>query len=128
TEPRPRFHVYSPPTLPGAGASSGLVARLLAHQVRGAARRCGIRRPLLWIACPPAASAVDLIPATAVVYQRTDRTELFHAVDRRLIAALDARLKRRADLVVFCARELYDTEGPGCRRAALIDHGVDFER
>jgi len=127
TEARPNFHVFSPLTLPGSATTSSLVSRLLGLQVRRAARRCGIRRPLVWIACPPAASVVDALEPVSVVYQRTDRFESFHGVDAVQIAAFDRQLKARADLVLFCARALYDSERASCRNAAFVDHGVDFD-
>ena len=104
-----------------------LMRRLLLLQVQSAARRCGIRRPLLWIACPPAAALMEALDPVAVVYQRTDRFESFSGVDFAQIAGFDHALKQRADLVLFCARNLFESEGRDCRRAAFIDHGVDFD-
>jgi GT2 family glycosyltransferase/glycosyltransferase involved in cell wall biosynthesis len=126
-EARPNFFVFSPATLPGGAASSRLVRGMLAYQVRRAASRCGIRNPLLWIACPPAAAVIDHIEHVSLVYQRTDRFEAFHGVDQEQIAGFDRKLKARADLVLFCARELYNSERDDCRRAVFVDHGVDFE-
>ncbi len=126
-EVRPNFNVLSPLVLPGVGGAGPAMKRLLAHQVRSAARRCGIRRPLLWIACPPAAGLIDAIDPVAVVYQRTDRFESFSGVNVEQIVGFDKMLKQRADLVLFCARNLYEAEGADCRRSAFVDHGVDFD-
>lgn len=124
---RPNFSVLSPFVLPGGGGSTAAMRRLLLLQVRAAARRCGIRRPLLWIACPPAAGLIDALDPVAVVYQRTDRFESFEGVNVAQITAFDHLLKQRADLVLFCARNLFEAEGADCRRAAFVDHGVDFD-
>lgn len=124
---RDNFHVFSPATIPGRMAAP-LRQRLLPAQIRRAARKAGITRPLLWVACPPGAEVIDQVPHAAVVYQRTDRYEAFHGVDPARISAYDRALKQRADLTVFCSRSLFDHEGPACRDAAYIDHGVDFHR
>ena len=127
-EVRADFFVYSAPTLPGTALSSSIVSAQLAYQVRRCARRIGIRRPLLWIACPPAASLVGRLGTVGLVYQRTDRMETYEGVDTEYISRLDRRLKKQADLTVFCSRELYESEHVDCRHAAFVDHGVDFDR
>lgn len=128
---RENFTVFSPATLPGGGRgrfAAAVARRALLMQVRRAAAKCGIRRPLVWVACPPGASVLDDLNASQVVYQRTDRFEDFHGVDPQRIKAFDSTLKDRADLVLFCSRELFDAEHDQCRNAAFIDHGVDYER
>lgn len=126
---RPGFSVFSPVSVPGRGVLAGSVrSRALPAQVRWAARRLGIKRPLVWVACPPAADALDRIPHAGLIYQRTDRYEAFHGVDPAQITSFDRVLKARADVTLFCSRTLFEQEGPGCRSAAYVDHGVDFER
>jgi glycosyltransferase involved in cell wall biosynthesis len=119
---RPGFSVLTGLALPGrAGAPARRL--VLPLQVRHAARTAGMRRPLVWVAAPTAADAVG--DAVGLVYQRSDRYERFEGVDGPRIAALDAALKARADLTLFCARLLHDAEAAGCRRAAFVDHGAD---
>ncbi|MHC4765986.1 MAG: glycosyltransferase [Planctomycetota bacterium] len=121
------FAVFSPPCAPGrAGMAAG--RKLLARAVRRAARKRGIKRPLLWVACPTAAEVVEDLDPQAVVYQRTDRYECFKGVSASRIGNYDGWLKARADLTIFCSTTLYQREADGCRRAACIDHGVDLER
>lgn len=122
-----RFAVLSPVAAPGRRGES-LNRSFLPWQVRRAARRVGITRPLAWIACPPAAAALDALDPAGVVYQRTDRFEAYPHVDRERIAAYDAALKRRADLTLYCSRLLYDEEREHCRGALYVDHGVDYDR
>lgn len=128
---REQFFVFSPATLPGGRRGRLLrwaTQRSLAAQVNWAARRCGIRRPLIWIACPPAVTVLDLLDGARLVYQRTDRFEAFAGVDPDLILAFDRDLKHRADLVLYCSRQMYHEERDQCRLASFIDHGVDFDR
>lgn len=123
---RDNFWVASP-----VGAPAGLGARLnqslLAWQARRLARAAGISRPLVWIACPPAASVVDRLGSSALIYQRTDRFEDFKNVDRQRIMGFDRRLKASADVTLFCSSTLMEQEASSCRSAAFVDHGCDFE-
>ena len=123
---RPGFAVLSPVSVPGR-LGAALSKRALALQVRRAARRMGIRRPLVWVACPPGVNALDGLRPVAVVYQRTDRFEAFANVDRELIAGYDRALKRRADLTIFCSRSLHAEEASQCVASHFTDHGVDYE-
>ncbi|MGD9692469.1 MAG: glycosyltransferase [Phycisphaerales bacterium] len=126
-EARPNFWVFSPFSVPGR---FGGVARrrVMPLMVRRAAKRLGIRKPLVWVACPPGEQAVGRLGEVGVVYQRTDRYERFRGVDPEEIKGYDLRLKDAADFTVFCATLLYEEERDECRRAVYIDHGVDYER
>jgi len=123
---RPNFAVLTAAALPG---SAGALARrhLLPWQVGRAARRLGIQRPLVWVAVPTAADALDRLPAAGLVYQRTDRFESFNGADSAQIAALDGNMKRHADLTLFSSRLLHEEERAACRAAAFVDPGVDYE-
>ena len=128
---RENFCVFSPVALPGGGRGAAMRVvgkKALSMQVRLAARRCGIQRPLVWVACPPAATIIDYLKPEYLVYQRTDRFEDFLGVDQARIRSFDRDLKDHADLVLFCSRELFGAEQDQCRDALLVDHGVDFER
>ncbi len=124
---RPNFAVYSPVVAPGR-LGGALTRPLLAPQVRLAAARVGIRRPLLWVACPPAAAVVDQMRPVGVVYQRTDAYENFPGADRAQLLAWDAQMKSRADATLYCSTWLMEQEQAACRNAVFIDHGVDYER
>lgn len=124
---RDNFTVFSPFSIPGRRAA-GISRVLLVQQVSREARRAGIRRPLVWVACPPGARVVDDLRPVGVVYQRTDRFESFHGVDRDEICSFDRFLKSRADLTLYCSHLLMDEERGACRRAEFVDHGVDFDR
>ncbi|GLQ07925.1 glycosyltransferase [Sneathiella chinensis] len=127
---RPGFTVFSPLTLPGGGKSGlgrWLARTALRLQVKYAARRCGIHSPLVWVACPPAASIAPSLRPVFQVYQRTDRFENYAGVDPERIRGFDHQLKDRSDLVLFCARELFEAEKKDCHKAGFVDHGVDFD-
>ena len=123
---RDSFTVFSPLAAPGR--LGRLATRhVMPRQVRRAAGKTGITRPLVWVACPPAEAVLDELDPVGVVYQRTDRFEDYLGVDREEIAGYDRRLKDRADLVLFCSTHLYEAERGDCREALFVDHGVDFD-
>jgi len=123
---REGFWVASPLVAP-AGMGAGLNRWALAAQVRAFSRRAGIRRPLVWIACPPGAEVVERLNPVGVVYQRTDRFEAFHGVNHDRIRGFGRQLKDRADLTLFCSSWLMEQEQAECRSAEFIDHGCDFD-
>lgn len=122
----PGFTVLSPLAPPAM--RSGSAGRLVAAQVRRAARRLGITRPLVWVACPPARHVVDALEPAGVVFQRTDRFEAFHGVDPVSIASDVTWLRRRADVVLYCSRELMTDDGHADQNGVFVDHGVDLRR
>ncbi|WP_037493872.1 glycosyltransferase [Sneathiella glossodoripedis] len=126
---RNNFSVFSPVTLPGGGNgpfSAWVAKTALVMQVKIAAWRCGIRRPLVWVACPPGLVAVPHLKSQAVIYQRTDRFEDFAGVNSKRIKEFDTELKKIADIVLFCSRELYQAEKQQNSGSLFVDHGVDF--
>lgn len=123
---RPRFSVQSPVVVPGRRGMA-ISGWLLPRQIRRAARRVGIRRPLVWVACPPGVRALDHLRPEGVIYQRTDRFEAYEGVDTELIASFDAELKERACVVLYCSRHLFGEEQARVPNGAFVDHGVDFD-
>lgn len=123
------FWVYSPFSLPvhHIGWLRKLNEIILRLQLRFVARKLGIRNPVIWVACPAACDVALRIKKTKLVYQRTDRFEEYPNVDSEIISQYDRRLKANADLTVFVNSTLYDEESDQCRKAILLDHGVDFD-
>jgi glycosyltransferase involved in cell wall biosynthesis len=122
-----RFAVVSPISLPGKLA--GIVGRrVLLAQIRRAAKRMGIRNPLIWVECPTAAGLIDQLPRVGLVYQRTDRYESFPGVNKQQIILQNRLLQAEADVTLFCSNLLYSEEATQCRCAKFVDHGVDVER
>lgn len=125
TRVRETFWVLSPVVAP-AGLGAAWNEKALLMQVRRAARKAGIKNPLVWVACPPGQPVVDALDPVGVVYQRTDRFEEFKGVDRERIARFDRLLKERADVTLFCSSWLMDQEREQPRASAFVDHGVDY--
>jgi len=123
---RDNFAVYSPVAAPGR-IGTRVSAALLPAQIRRAARRMGIERPLVWVACPPGAPHVGRLGAVGVVYQRTDRYEAFAGVDPDQIRAFDHTLKDRAEFTVYCSRSLMNDERNESESVLFVDHGVDYD-
>lgn len=127
---RKNFFVFSPATLPGGG--NGPIGKVLARwalslQVKFAAWRSGIKRPLVWVACPPAEIVIGSLKPQKLVYQRTDRFEDFEGVNPERIKEFDQSLKAKADTVLFCARELFEAEKDQNSGSEFVDHGVDYD-
>ncbi len=121
-----RFGVLSPAVLPGRYGAR-LSQAVAPVQIRAAARRMGIRRPLVWVTCPPGYRYLDALDPVGVVYERTDRWESFPEANTGEILELHRALQQRADLTLYCATLLFDEEKGSCRNAAYVDHGVDFD-
>ncbi len=124
-EAEPGFWVFSPFAVPGERGQR-LSNWALAPQIKLAAARAGIRRPLLWVHCPAGAALTESFSAKHVVMQRTDRFEAFPEADGALVARQIAHLKQRADLVVYAAPHLMQEEAGSVKRQVLITHGVDL--
>ncbi|MEO1264830.1 MAG: glycosyltransferase, partial [Pseudomonadota bacterium] len=67
-------------------------------------------------------------PAAAVVMQRTDRFEAFPCADQGVVAEQVDKLKRVADLVIYCAAPLHEEERGEVAAAMLVTHGVELDR
>jgi glycosyltransferase involved in cell wall biosynthesis len=120
------FWVFSPLSVPGPTGAK-LTRWALAPQIKFAARRAGIKRPLLWMHCPAGADLMHEIPHQLLVLQRTDRFEAFPEADPEIVGAQIAALKAAADLTVYCNPILMAQEQGDVRRQLLITHGVDLD-
>jgi glycosyltransferase involved in cell wall biosynthesis len=111
-------HVLSPLVLPlhGSAAIRSLNRRLLRLQVGRAARRLGMRRPLLWGYAPQAGELLDLLDPEQVVYHCVDDVAAQKGVDGDSFRAGEERYARRADLVLASAPALAE------RMRTLSDH------
>jgi glycosyltransferase involved in cell wall biosynthesis len=122
---RPRLldgvHVLSPLVVPlhGHTAIARLNAALLRRQVRSAARRLGLDRPVLWSYVPQAEALIDVLQPSRVVYHCVDDIAAQKGVDAEAFRAAEARFAARADLVLASAPEL------AARMRTLNDHVVE---
>jgi glycosyltransferase involved in cell wall biosynthesis len=110
TKPRERggVHVLAPLVIPLHGSSPlrRLNAWLLRRQVRRAARRLGMERPILWGYVPQAEQLIPALAPRLVVYHCVDDIAAQKGVDAQAFRAAEARFARAADLVIASARSL----------------------
>jgi glycosyltransferase involved in cell wall biosynthesis len=123
----PTFAVVSPFVIPGK-LGMKFSKRLVGPQVRLAARRMGIVRPLVWVNTPSAIEVVDSVNPAGIIYERTDRWEAFPGADPQEILHYDRIAKNRADVALYCSRMLFAEEAEQCRNAMFVDHGVEYEK
>ncbi len=123
------FWVYSAITAPvhHLPLARPLNAWFLRAQVRLVMRKAGLKKPIVWVNCPASCDTALALPRTKLIYQRTDRYEEYPGVDRKQILYYDRKLKEHADLTFFSNQKLYEEERSQCRKAAYIDHGVDYD-
>jgi glycosyltransferase involved in cell wall biosynthesis len=102
------LHVLSPLVLPfhGNAAVRRLNRFLLRRQVSRAARRLGMKAPILWAYAPQAEELLDLLEPSLVVYHCVDDVAAQKGVDAESFRAAEARFARRADLVLASAPAL----------------------
>ncbi len=123
----PGFHVYSPLVPPGS-IGGDLSKLALATQIKIAAWRLGIRKPLLWLHCPAGAGLEQWLDPVAVVMQRTDRFESFPEGDPKILSAQIEALKSAADLAIYASPVLEAEERGEVKKSLLVTHGVDLDR
>ena len=102
------LRVLSPLVLPfhGSAALRSLNRRLLRLQVRWAARRLGMDRPILWAYAPQAEALLGVLAPELVVYHCVDDVAAQKGVDAESFRAAEERFARRADLVLASAPAL----------------------
>jgi glycosyltransferase involved in cell wall biosynthesis len=101
-------HVLSPLVVPlhGSELLRRLNAWLLRQQVRRAARRLGMERPLLWGYVPQAEQLIPALEPRLVVYHCVDDIAAQKGVDAEAFRAGEQRFARAADLVIASAPAL----------------------
>jgi glycosyltransferase involved in cell wall biosynthesis len=128
--------VVSPPVLPfySSRAARAINRWLLAAQIKLLMVAFDMRRPILWIAIPTAREVVGRLEERALIYQVSDKydaNKMDHATASRVIAEMHADLLRRADLVYYSGRKLFEEETAKetgiAGKAMLLEHGVDYD-
>ncbi len=106
--PADGLHVLAPLVLPlhHVAAVRALNRRLLRFQAGRAARRLGMRAPILWAYVPQAEALVDVLDPALVVYHCVDDVAAQKGVDAASFRAAEERFARRADLVLASAPAL----------------------
>ncbi|MGH2914682.1 MAG: glycosyltransferase [Solirubrobacteraceae bacterium] len=110
--------VLSPLVLPvhDRAAVRALNAALLRWQVAVAARRLGMRQPILWAYVPQAEALLETVDPAYVVYHCVDDIAAQEGIDEASFNAAEARFVARADLVLASAPPLAQ------RMRTLSDH------
>jgi glycosyltransferase involved in cell wall biosynthesis len=105
---RDGVNVLSPLVLPlhSNRAARALNARLLPWLVGRAARRLGLRRPILWAYVPQAELLLDVLDPEVVVYHCVDDIATQAGIDGPSFTAAERRFAARADLVLASAPAL----------------------
>jgi len=127
----PNICVYTPlrwlpNPIPGAARWNEAT---MTRGIRRAARKTGVRRPLLWLNPPDSGYLIGQLDERGVVYDITDDWELAAPVGprRERIAAQDRALCRRADLTVVCSQSLFESRREVARQILLLPNGVNAD-
>jgi glycosyltransferase involved in cell wall biosynthesis len=115
------LHVLSPLVVPlhRSGLVRALNARLLPTLVRRAARRLGLRAPILWAYVPQAEVLIDALEPSLIVYHCVDDIAAHGRIDTASFRAAEERFAVRADLVLASAPAL------AARLRTLSDNVMD---
>ena len=102
------LHVLSPLVLPfhRSRIARSLNRRLLPALVRRAARRLGLKRPILWAYVPQAEVLIGALDPSFVVYHCVDDIAAQERIDTASFRAAETRFAARADLVLASAPAL----------------------
>ncbi len=102
------LHVLSPLVVPlhRSRLVRALNARLLPALVRRAARRLGLREPILWAYVPQAEALIDALAPSLIVYHCVDDIAAHERIDTASFRAAEERFAARADLVLASAPAL----------------------
>jgi len=100
---------------------------LARRQIRQAGATMGMEQPLLWLNPHSAVHMAGRMGERAVVYDITDDWISLTQKDwlRRLTAAQDAALCRRAEAVIVCSQKLFEMKRDLAKNLHLIPNGVD---
>lgn len=114
-------HVLSPLVLPlhGNALARRINARLLPHLVARAARKLGLREPVLWSFVPQAEVLIDSLKPAKILYYIDDDHAAKPGIDPASFAAAEERFARRADVVLASAPELV-------QRMRLLNDNVHY--
>jgi len=100
---------------------------ILHFQIRLMIHKLGIKKPIVWLACPAATDIAVKMKKYKLIYQRADRWEEFPNVDSALVKHHDHKAKANADLTIFVSSLLFNEEAVQCKSPFFLDHGVDYD-
>lgn len=118
--------VLSPFAVSWPGSRAAFVANraLLKRQIGRRMSRDRIERPILWTSLPTALPAVGALGERASVYYCGDDFGALAGVDHGPVAAMEARLIERVDLVLAASEQL--ARRFPANKTMLLPHGADI--
>ncbi len=110
----PGLYVFSPMPLPLYGSAIGrrVAAWFVRQQVRLAAARARIRRPVIFLTPPTAWPVAERMSRRALVYNRSDKHSVFNEADQAYIRHLERELLEKAELILYSNETLMREEEP----------------
>jgi glycosyltransferase involved in cell wall biosynthesis len=122
------IHVLAPLALPSYRSTLArkINERVVTATVRAAMRRLRFRDPILYTFVPASAWVVGRLGETRVVYHCVDEYAQFAGAGPE-IAALEAELIGKSDLVIACSTPLQRRKAGLNPRTVLVRHGVEHE-
>lgn len=124
----PDYTVMTPILFPfyGSEKARALNAKFIRFQVLRQARKLGIKNPHIIVTVPTAWDVAKDMPHSTLVYNRSDKHSAFSEADNSLIVALEQKLFKHSDAVLYSSRVLLESEQEFTKdRAHFLDHGVD---
>ena len=105
-----------------------LNAVLVRGQVRLVAAAAGISSPAMMVTIPTAVDVIERMDRAVLLFNRSDKHSEYLEADGAVIAAMEERLLRTADRVLYVSHELMAADSPLVgERAVFLDHGVDVD-
>lgn len=128
--PQPNLYVFTPLTLfTGRPVLLKVNTWWLRFQIRTLQRLLGFRDPMIWVSNAAAASAIEGLRYSSLVYSVTDKFDESRYISAKdTLARFDATLTRLADRIMCVSRplqRLYEMRAPG--KVRYLPHAVDFE-
>ncbi|HVR28436.1 MAG TPA: glycosyltransferase [Thermoanaerobaculia bacterium] len=119
--------VWSPLVLPfhGNPAARRINQRWLERSLGRVVRRLGMRHPITWAFEPSSADVVGTLGERLTVYHCVDEFSELPGADGAAIAAMEAKLLERCDLVLVSAGPLLEDKRRKNPNTFLVTHGVD---
>jgi glycosyltransferase involved in cell wall biosynthesis len=123
------LHVLSPLVLPWhrSRLARAVNSRVLPALVLRAARRLGLRRPILWAYVPQAEVLIDPLDPSFVVYHCVDDIAAQGRIDTDSFRAAERRFAARADLVLASSPALAERLGSISRNLLYAPNVADTE-
>jgi hypothetical protein len=123
------LYVLTPISVPLYGSRLGRTLNqwLLLAQLHLIMLFLGMRKPVIWVAIPTAADLVDSLGAKLILYQVSDKYEANEdsALSAKIIREMDQHLARRAAVVMYSGRKLFEESDLPHRY--FLEQAVDFD-